>query len=133
MKTFLIGYLGAAAAFIVLDAIWLNLTADRLYRAELGPLMRKEFDFTPVFMFYPLYLAGIVVFAVLPGVAAGGVPQALWRGALFGLIAYATYDLTNQATIAGWSWKITIADLIWGTFLTGSAAAAGAWAVRRFG
>lgn len=132
MKSFAIAYAAAALAFIALDVVWLKLTADRLYRAELGALMRAQFDFRPVVLFYPLYFAGIVTFASLPGVAVGGVGGAAWRGALFGLIAYATYDLTNQATIVGWSWKVTVADLIWGTVATGVAAAVGAWAAGRF-
>ncbi|MCA3255928.1 MAG: DUF2177 family protein [Alphaproteobacteria bacterium] len=121
-------FLVLAVAFGVLDAIWLNSTADPLYRAQLGALMRAEFDFRPVAIFYPLYLVGVFALAVLPGLVERRVAGATWRGALFGLVAYATYDLTNQATIAGWSWTVTAVDLVWGTVATGTAATLAAWA-----
>jgi len=117
-----------AAAFGALDAAWLNVSADALYRAQLGALMRAEFDFRPVAIFYPLYLVGVFALAVAPALREGGVAGATWRGALFGLVTYATYDLTNQATIVGWSWTVTAVDLVWGTFATGLAATLSAWA-----
>jgi uncharacterized membrane protein len=117
-----------AVAFGALDATWLNLSADALYRAQLGALMRAEFDFRPVAAFYPLYLVGVFALVVAPALRERRIGGATWRGALFGLVAYATYDLTNQATIAGWSWLVTGVDLVWGTFATATAATLAAWA-----
>ena len=125
LRQILIAYAGTAVAFLALDAIWLTTMADRLYRPALGTLMLERFDLPPAVFFYALYIAGIVVFAIAPAWAGGNTSGALWRGALLGLIAYATYDLTNQATLRGWPWRVTLADLCWGTFVTAAAAAAG--------
>jgi len=119
MQRFLLAWLATAVPFLALDAAWLSTMAQRLYRPALGPLMRPDFDLTAAAGFYLLYLAGVVVFAVAPALRAR---DALWRGGLFGLVSYATYDLTNQATLAGWPWHITLVDLAWGTFATASAA-----------
>jgi uncharacterized membrane protein len=120
MKRFLLAWGATALPFLALDAAWLSTMAQRLYRPALGPLMRPDFDLPAAGGFYLLYITGIVVFAVRPALRARG---ALWRGGFFGLVAYATYDLTNQATLAGWPWHITLVDLAWGTFATATAAA----------
>ena len=124
----IIAYLSTALAMLALDSVWLNLTADRLYRPQLGHLMLSEFNLTPAAIFYFIYVAGITVLAVMPALADGKLTTALTRGAVLGLVAYATYDLTNQATLRGWSTTITIIDLCWGTFLTAFAASFGWWA-----
>ncbi|HEY4066732.1 MAG TPA: DUF2177 family protein [Burkholderiaceae bacterium] len=126
LRQMLIACTGTAVVFLALDAIWLATMADRLYRPALGALMLERFVPLPAVLFYPLYFVGIVVFAIAPALAGGRWAGALWRGALLGLIAYATYDLTNQATLRGWSWRVTGADLCWGTLVTAVAAAAGA-------
>lgn len=115
-------YALAAVAFLGLDAVWLTTMADRLYRPALGSLMLEKFALGPAAAFYLMYVAGIVGFAVAPALAAGSATGALVRGAALGLVAYATYDLTNQATLRGWSWSVTLADLAWGTLATGLAA-----------
>ena len=119
IKRFVAAWLATALPFLALDAVWLSTMADRLYRPALGALMRPDFSVLPAAAFYLLYVTAIVVFAVAPAAKAGG---ALWRGAFFGLVAYATYDLTNQATLAGWPWHVTLIDLAWGTFATATAA-----------
>ncbi len=118
MKTFALSYVSAAVIMLGFDAIWLSLTATPLYRARLGELMLPKPDFGPAVAFYLLYVLGLVVLVVLPALNARSWEFALTRGALLGCVAYATYDLTNQATLRGWSPVITIADLIWGTALT---------------
>lgn len=133
LRSFATAYGAAALVFLALDALWLGTMAARLYRPILGPLMRGQPDLLAAAAFYGLYLAGLVVLVIAPAVAGGRVGTALARGALFGLVAYATYDLTNQATLQGWSWRITLVDLAWGTFVTGVACAAGAWAALRWG
>ncbi len=131
MKTYIIAYLCTAVAFVCVDAIWLTQAAALLYQPELGDMLLPEFNLVPAILFYLMYMVGIVVFAVAPALDSQTWTTATWRGALFGLIAYATYDLTNQATLRNWSTTVTIADLIWGTFLTGAAATAGYLMTRR--
>ncbi len=128
MTSTIIAYFSTALAMLALDSIWLTLTADRLYRAKLGDMMLPGFNLAPAALFYFIYVMGVTVLAVLPALADGKLTTALTRGAVLGLVAYATYDLTNQATLRGWSTTITIADLCWGTFLTAFAATVGWWA-----
>lgn len=111
-----------ALVFLALDAAWLTTMADRLYRPALGHLLAPQFAPVPAVLFYALYVAGIVGFAIVPALAAGRARIAVARGAAFGLLAYATYDLTNQATLRDWPWAVTLADLAWGTFVTATAA-----------
>lgn len=115
-----IGFAFAAPVFLALDALWLTLMADRLYRPAIGHLMRDGFDVLAAGLFYAVYLTGVTVFVVLP---APNAARAFARGALFGLVAYATYDLTNQATLRDWPWIVTAADLTWGAWVTATSAA----------
>jgi uncharacterized membrane protein len=117
--------LATAISFLALDSIWLSLAASRLYRPRLGSLLLERFNTAPAAAFYLIYLAGILIFAIAPALATGRWTTALARGAMLGLVAYATYDLTNQATLRGWSVSVTIADLCWGSFLTATAATIG--------
>ena len=123
-------YLAALAAFLALDAVWLTTMGPRLYTPRLGPLLRPEPDLLAAALFYLLYLAGVVAFAVLPAARGASWTAAAARGAAFGLVAYATYDLTNQATLRDWPWTVTAADLAWGMVVTASGAAAG-WRAAR--
>jgi uncharacterized membrane protein len=126
-------YLATVVVFLALDAVWLTTMADRLYRPAIGHLMREPFALTPAVLFYLVYVAGVVVFAVRPALASGRWTTALGFGALLGLLAYATYDLTNQATLKDWPWRVTVADLCWGTFVTAVSAAAAARVTLAFG
>ncbi|WP_454885052.1 DUF2177 family protein [Sphingomonas oryzagri] len=130
MSTWVLAYLATGLAFLGLDAIWLSLAASRLYRPKLGNLLLDGFNFAPAAVFYLLYIAGILIFAVSPALASGRWTTALSRGAMLGLLAYGTYDLTNQATLRGWPMAITVADLCWGTVLTGTTATIGFIAAR---
>ncbi|MEJ5989758.1 DUF2177 family protein [Ramlibacter sp. PS3R-8] len=130
---FAAAYAVTALAFLGLDAVWLTSMADRLYRPALGSLMADKFALGPAAAFYFVYVAGIVGFAVAPAVASGSATGALLRGLALGFVAYATYDLTNQATLRGWPWSVTLADLAWGTVATGLAAWAAAAVVLHFG
>jgi uncharacterized membrane protein len=123
-RRFAAAYVITLVVFLALDAVWLTTMAPLLYRPAIGHLMLDDFEPLPAFAFYLLYVIGIVTFAVMPGLARASAGSALARGALFGLVAYATYDLTNQATLRGWPWVVTLADLCWGSFVTAAAAAA---------
>lgn len=131
VKPYIAAYAAAAVVTLGLDAVWLTLTADRLYRPLIGELMREQFSLAPAIAFYALYLCGVVIFAVRPALSSGRWITASVLGALFGFFAYATYDLTNQATLKGWSTTITVADMAWGTLLTATCATAGYLAAAR--
>lgn len=125
---FLIAYLAAGVSFGVLDALWLRWAGPNLYRPALGDLLAPSFRLVPAIIFYLLYVAAMVWFAVRPGVALG-VPHAVVNGALFGGIAYATYNLTNQATLRTWPTAITVIDIAWGSAATALASGIAAMAV----
>lgn len=132
-RQLLTAYAACAGSFMLLDACWLTLMSDRLYRPALGPLLRPDFDVLAAALFYPLYFAGVVGFVVLPALSAGRAHApfaAFRRGAAFGFICYATYDLTNQATLIGWPWYVTAIDLTWGAFATALAALLAGLAIR---
>ena len=117
--------------FAVLDLAWLTLYAGAVFRSRLGPLLRAEPDLVAAVAFYLVYAAGMVILVVSPAIAARSVSPALWRGAVLGLTAYATFDLTNLAIVAGWSWPVSMMDMAWGTLASALAAAAGYAAGRR--
>jgi uncharacterized membrane protein len=130
MKRWLIGYAGTAVVFLALDAVWLTLTNAALYRPTLAPLLADAPRLAPAVLFYVVYLAGVVLFAVMPAVRAARWRKATLLGAALGFVAYATYDLTNQATLRVWATQITVLDLAWGTFASAVGATAGYTAVR---
>ena len=119
MGKFIQIYLVVLAAFFVIDMIWLGLVAKKFYRQQLGSLMRAGVNWLAAIIFYLLFIAGLVFFVVYPAVEKGSWFYALWTGAFFGLICYATYDLTNLATLKNWPLKMTIVDLTWGSVLSG--------------
>ena len=132
MKTVIIAYLAAGIAFLIVDAVWLTTMADMLYRPLLGDKLEPQFRLAPAICFYLIYIAGIVFFAILPALQSGGLGRAALNGAVLGLVAYATYDLTNQATLRDWPLAITLADIPWGAFVTAVGASAGFFAASRF-
>lgn len=127
MRNAAVSYITTGLVFLALDAIWLTLAANLIYRPHLGPILREGFALAPAAVFYLIYVAGMVLFAVRPGVMAQAPLTALLYGAALGFVAYATYDLTNQATLKVWSTTVTLADLAWGTFVTAMASAAGCY------
>jgi uncharacterized membrane protein len=115
---------------LALDAVWLGAVARGMYARELGHLLAPAVRWGAAALFYLLYVAGLLALVVAPGRAAPSAEVA-WRGALFGLVAYATYDLTNLATLAGWPLSVTIVDLAWGAAITCATALAGRALARR--
>jgi uncharacterized membrane protein len=133
MKTIVIAYLATGIAFLTVDAIWLSTMADMLYRPLLGDKLAPQFDMAPAVVFYLIYIAGIVFFAVMPALDGEGLGKAALKGAILGLVAYATYDLTNQATLKDWPLSVTLADIPWGAFVTATGASAGFLVASRIG
>lgn len=133
MKNTLMAYAGALLLLIVADGLWLGLLMPQHYQAWIGPLMREQPLLLPAAAFYLLYPVGVVVFAVLPALAHNSWQRSAALGALLGLIAYGTYDLSNLATLKGWPWQLTLVDMVWGAVLTAAAAGAGFFAVRAWG
>ena len=119
--TWIVAFIAAAVAFGALDALWLGWAGPNFYRPRLGDMLADSFRMAPALVFYAAYIAAIVWFAVRPGLA-NGLGAAALNGALLGAICYATYDLTNQATLKQWSTTVTIADICWGAFATAIAA-----------
>ena len=134
-------YLGRLAAlwaictivFFALDFAWIATATSRLYRPFLGTLLSEKPTLAVAGVFYLVYVVGIVALAVVPSLQDGNVLGALWRGALLGLLAYATYDLTNLSTIQGWPWQVSAIDLVWGTTLNSVVAVAGFYAAHWLG
>jgi uncharacterized membrane protein len=120
MGTFARLFIIALPTFLIIDLVWLGIVARPFYKAQLGPLMRPDVNWAAAFVFYFIYVAGIVILAVQPAVNAGSLGRAAFLGAVLGLVAYAAYDLTNLATMAGFPRTMAIVDLIWGTVLTAS-------------
>lgn len=119
-KQNLLLYLITFAVFFCVDMVWLGLVAKGFYRRHLGPLLSPKVNWTAAVLFYLLFIFGLLVFIIRPAVLAGVPGRAFVLGALFGLVAYATYDLTNLATIKDWPLLVTVVDLAWGAVLGGS-------------
>lgn len=111
-------YILTVPVFFAIDLLWLGVIARGLYRRQLGAFLADEFNWTAAVVFYLIYIGGILLFAVLPALHARSLMKAICLGAAFGFIAYATYDLTNLATVKGWPLPITLIDMAWGTVLT---------------
>lgn len=131
MKTYVVAYLATLIIFVAIDFVWLSSMYDRLYRPMLGDLLAPSFQLAPAVAFYLLYAAGLTFLAVRPGLVLGSFNTAVLYGAILGFTAYATYDLTNQSTLRNWPAIVTIADLLWGTFLSSMAAGSGQWVAER--
>lgn len=110
-------YMIALPVFFVIDMIWLGLVAKNFYQGQIGFLMKANVNWVAAIIFYLLFIVGLVIFVISPAVENNSLKQAILYGALFGLISYATYDLTNLATLKDWPLLVTIVDLIWGTVL----------------
>jgi len=117
-------YCIALPIFFAMDMVWLGVVAKNFYAKHIGFLMKSNVNWAAAILFYLLFIAGLVVFVVVPALDKGLWVRALLLGALFGLITYATYDLTNLATLKDWPLLITVVDLIWGTVLAASVSVA---------
>ncbi|MDZ4704558.1 MAG: DUF2177 family protein [Saprospiraceae bacterium] len=121
----IIGYLLTAIVFFAIDLVWLGVVAKGLYNKYLGNFLSDQVNWTAAIIFYLLFIVGIFIFAILPAVDKASLGKAILMGALFGFFTYATYDLTNLATLKGWPLTIVFIDIAWGSVLTGTVSAAG--------
>ena len=108
---------------VLIDLIWIGVVAQGIYQDQIGYLLNTDIGWIPALLFYLLYSVAVAYFIVLPAIRTGGPLQALYRGLFFGLVAYATYDLTNLATIRDWPLAITLIDMLYGMIVTGIASA----------
>lgn len=115
-------YLIALPVFLALDMTWLGLIAKKFYRDQVGGLLKPDVNWTAAIIFYLLFLAGLVSFVIEPAMRKGSWSDALLRGAFFGLVTYATYDLTNLAIAKDWPLFVTIVDMVWGAALAATVA-----------
>ena len=120
----LVAYVSTGLVFVVVDAIWLS-TMGGWYRRMMGDLLLPDFRLAPAVVFYFLFLAGLLIFAVGPALNSGKLGTALLYGALFGFFTYVTYDLTNQATLTRWPVELAVVDILWGTVLSATSATLG--------
>jgi uncharacterized membrane protein len=125
MKRHLVAYIGTLVVMVVLDLLWLGVVAKPMYQQGIGHLMADQPDVPVALLFYALFGLGLVVFAVLPAGPAPGWGKTVGMAALFGFIAYATYDLTNLATLKQWPLALSLVDMAWGTCVSAAAAAGG--------
>ncbi len=120
MNSFLKLYFLTLPVFFAIDMVWLGLVAKNFYAKQIGFLMRPDINWTAAIVFYLVFIAGLVFFVIEPALAKNSLMYAILVGALFGFITYATYDLTNLATLKDWPLLVTVVDLAWGAFLSAS-------------
>jgi uncharacterized membrane protein len=122
MSRVLLTYGVSVPVFFIVDMIWLGVIARGFYRKALEPLLTPNINWTAAIIFYFLFLVGVLVFALLPGIEKKSLIYTVGMAALFGFISYATYDLTNLATLRDWPLMLSIVDMMWGSFLSASTA-----------
>ena len=117
MLTSAIGYVVALFTFVAADMVWLGLMAPRFYKPAMGDIALSGFNLPPAIVFYLIYPIGLLIFAIYPALRSGLPTNALVYGAMFGFFTYATYDLTNYATLRNWTLQLTAVDIGWGAVL----------------
>lgn len=123
----------ALPVFFAIDMVWLGLVAKDFYRGQIGTLMKSDLNWTAALIFYLIFIVGLVVFVISPAVEKGSWTHALLFGALFGIVCYATYDLTNLAVAKDWPLLVTIVDLVWGAVLAASVSTVTYFIARKIG
>ena len=115
-------YLIVTIAFLAIDVVWLSIATSRIYQPLLGDILVEKPNLPVAALFYLFYVVGVLALCAYPALQSGDVWGAVWRGAIFGALAYGTYDITNLATIRGWAWQVSAIDIVWGTVLTSTTA-----------
>ncbi len=118
-------YIGTSIVFFAIDLVWLGVIAKNLYRKYLGSFLSDQVNWVAAIVFYLLFIIGIIIFSVYPATQKASIKHAAIMGALFGFFTYATYDLTNLATLKDWPLPIVFIDIAWGTILTATVSIAG--------
>ncbi len=118
IKSTIISYILTFCVFLIIDMFWLGIVAKNLYQKYLAGFLTDKVNWTAALIFYFIYVVGISIFAIYPAVKEGSSINAILMGALFGIFTYATYDLTNLATLKGWPLNIVFIDILWGAFLS---------------
>jgi uncharacterized membrane protein len=131
MLTSGVSYLVTSATFVAVDMAWLGTMASRFYKPMLGDIAIAGVNVPPAVVFYAIYPVGLMIFAIEPALRAGSWLNAPIYGALFGFFTYATYDLSNQATLRNWTFSLTAVDVVWGTFLGALTSAVTFWVISR--
>jgi uncharacterized membrane protein len=111
--------------FLIIDFVWLGIIAKVFYARHLGLLMKDSVNWTAAILFYLVFIAGMLVFVIQPAAAAQSAMRALLLGMLYGLVTYATFDLTSLSLLKGWSTTVVVVDMIWGIVLSGTVSSAG--------
>lgn len=132
MLTYIRDYGITFVSFFLIDLVWLAFIARKLYQSNIGHLMAANVNWVAAILFYLLFIAGLLFFVIHPALAENSLRNAFIIGAFFGLITYATYDLTNLATLKDWPVFITVVDLIWGSTLSGLTAGLSYWVIQKF-
>lgn len=122
---YLAPYLATLAFFLAVDMVFLGVIAKDFYRSGIGHLMAENFNIPAAIVFYAIYIVGVMIFVISPAIEAGDWTRAALYGALFGFFCYATYDMTNLATLRDWPLSLSIADMAWGATLTAAASVVG--------
>ena len=130
IKSILISYLLTFVVFLMVDMLWLGIIAKNLYQKYLGDFLADDVNWTAAIIFYFIYVIGISIFAIYPAINKDSVFNAILMGALFGFFTYATYDLTNLATLKGWPLTIVFIDILWGTTLSAIVSFSGYYIVK---
>jgi len=125
IKTIIFGYILTLIVFLIVDLLWLGVVARGIYSKYLGDFLSDQVNWTAAIVFYMIFVAGVMLFVVYPSVEKDSFVNVLIMGALFGIVTYATYDLTNLATLKGWPIQIVIIDIIWGAVLSAIVSASG--------
>ncbi len=123
----------ALPVFFAIDIIWIGFLAKDFYRSQIGTLLKSDVNWTAAIIFYLIFIAGLVTFVIAPAVEKGSWSHALIFGALFGLVCYATYDLTNLALAKDWPVLVTIVDLVWGAFIASAVSVVTYFIVNKIG
>ena len=117
-KTLIISFIFVSIIFLIIDVIWLSITVKSLYRPALGSLLNDKPVMWAAVLFYIIYTVSLAIIILQPAIANDSIFQALWTGIIFGVVTYGTYNLTNMATVKGWSTKVVFVDMFWGGTLT---------------
>ena len=130
IKSVIIRYLLTFVVFLAIDMLWLGVIAKNIYQKYLGSFLTDTVNWTAAFIFYLIFVVGISIFVIYPAVNKGSVYHAILMGALFGFFTYATYDLTNLATLKDWPLPIVFIDIIWGSVLSATVSFSGFYIVK---